>query len=266
MKYAEHTPPPRLAPYVRCFWTLRGNPDAQAGADPVVPDGCVEVVLNFADHFLRHCDDDTIEVQPRALIAGQLTRSISIEPGGVIDLLGIRFHPWGAAPFFRIPAGDLRDRIFHLDELPALSRVLTRAGDARQPLARVAIVAQALLEVVARAHVPHRAAPAAAALVAAGTASIRTAAAQLGVTVRAVQHAFQHQIGISPKVFMRLARLQRAVGLARAGAGRTLSEIALDAGYYDHAHLSRDCREIARVTPTVLLGRPAALTEVFLAP
>lgn len=266
MNYAEHAPTPRLAPYVRCFWTLQGSPDAEAGADPVVPDGCVEVVLNFADRFRRHRDDGAIEIQPSALIAGQLTHSITIEPEGAIDLLGIRFHPWGAAPFFRIPAGELRDRMFQLDELPVLSNVLRRSGDARDPVARLTLVQQALLEVVSRAKAPHRAAPAAAALVAAGTASIRTVAARLGFTVRAVQHAFQHEVGISPKVLMRLARLQRAVGLARAGSGRTLSEIALDAGYYDHAHLARDCRDIARVTPTVLLGRPAALTEVFLAP
>ncbi len=266
MKYAEHEPAPRLAAYVRCFWTLQGRPDAEAGADPVVPDGCVEVVLNFADRFRLHCEDGGVELQARALIAGQLTRSITIEPTGAIDLLGIRFHPWGAAPFFRVPAGDLRDRMFQLDEVPALSRVLGRAGDAQAPDARLALVERALLEVVSRAKAPHRAAPAAAALVVAGTTSIRTVAARLGFTIRAVQQAFQHEVGISPKVLMRLARLQRAVGLSREGPGKTLSEIALDAGYYDHAHLSRDCREIARVTPTVLLGGPAALTEAFLAP
>ena len=94
--------------------------------------------------------------------------------------------------------------------------------------------------------------------------TVRAIAIALGTTTRSVQHAFQHEVGMSPKSLMRLARLQRAIGFAREAPGFTLSRIALDAGYYDHAHLTRDCRDIAGVTPSALFGSPAALTEVFL--
>jgi AraC-like DNA-binding protein len=264
VRYAEHGPPPALAPYVRCIWTLRGSPDSSGGGDPVLPDGCVEIVLNFGDRFRRHLDGGGVERQPRALIAGQLTRSIAIEPEGTIDLVGIRFQPWGAAPFLRVPASMLRDRMFELSEADDLGRSLDRVGEGGDDTSRVALAIGALLERLPRARAIHAPAPRAAGMVAAGTDSVRAVAATLGLTVRTVQQAFRNEVGMSPKSLMRISRLQRAAGIARSAPGMTLSRIALDAGYYDHAHLSRDCRDIAGVTPTELLGAPAELTDVFL--
>jgi AraC-like DNA-binding protein len=264
MRYREHAPPPRLAPYVRCIWTLRGEPDMSAGGDPVLPDGCVEIVLNFGDRFRRHLDGGGVERQPRALIAGQLTRSVAIEPEGAIDLLGIRFHPWGAAPFLRVPAGEMRDRFFGLGEAGSIESALKRVGDSDDGDERVALAISALLEHVARARTPRAPLPRYVGLVSSGIDSVRIVAATLGTTVRTVQHAFHHEVGMSPKTLMRISRLQRAAGIARAAPGITLSRIALDAGYYDHAHLTHDCRDIAGLTPSELFGTPAALTDVFL--
>ena len=265
MRYQEHRPAAALAPWIRCIWTLHGEPDVSDGSAPVLPDGCVEIVLNFGDVFLRHLDGGGVERQPRALIAGQLTQSIAIEPQGRIDLLGIRFHPWGAAPFLRVSAMMLRDRMFELSDADDVGKSLRRAWDSDDCDGRVALAIGALLEHVPRARTPHAPVPRAAELVATGSDSIRAVAARLGLTVRTLQQAFQHEIGMSPKSLMRISRLQRAAGIARARAELALSRIALDAGYYDHAHLAHDCRDIAGVTPSVLFGARAELTDVFLA-
>jgi AraC-like DNA-binding protein len=264
VRYREHSPPLSLVQYIRCIWTLRGAPDSAGGGDPVLPDGCVEIVLNFGERFRRHHENGRVERQSRALIAGQITRSIAIEPEGTIDLVGIRFQPWGAAPFLRVSADMMRDRMFELSEADDLGRALDRVGEGDDDASRVALAIGALTERLPRARAIHSPAPRAAGMVAAGTDSVRAVAAALGLTVRTVQQAFRNEVGISPKSLMRIARLQRAVGIARGSPGVTLTRIALDAGYYDHAHLSRDCRDIAGVTPTELLGAPAELTDVFL--
>jgi AraC-like DNA-binding protein len=264
VRYSEHLPPAPLASYVRCIWTLSGDPDPADGGEPVLPDGCVEIVLNFGDRFRRHLESGGVERQPRALIAGQLTRSIAIEPEGRIDLLGIRFHPWGAAPFLRVAGAELRDQMFALSDASCVERALRRVSDADDDEGRVALAISALLECLPAAHSPHANAPRAVAMVNSGSDSVRAMAAALGTTVRTVQQAFQNEIGMSPKTLMRIARLQRAAGMVRGGAGMTLSRIALAAGYYDHAHFTHDCRDIAGLTPSELFGARAELTDVFL--
>jgi AraC-like DNA-binding protein len=264
VRCAEHAPPAELAAWVRCIWTLRGAPDATDGGDPVLPDGCVEIVLNFGDRFRRHLENGTVERQPRALIAGQITRSIAIEPEGFIDLLGIRFHPWGAAPFFRVTASEMRDRMFVLDEITCIERALRRVGDADEEHERLALVGSALAECVPKARAPHSTAAHAVALVGSGSDSVRAMASKIGTTTRAMQLAFQNEIGMSPKSLMRISRLQRAAGIARGGEPMSLSRLALAAGYYDQAHFARDCRDIAGLTPGELFGQRAELTDVFL--
>ena len=54
VEYREILPPLELRSVVKCFWTLRGPAQVELeAAEPILPDGCVELVLNFADPFVR---------------------------------------------------------------------------------------------------------------------------------------------------------------------------------------------------------------------
>src|SRR5437868_6757500 len=78
-------------------------------AQRVLPDGCVEVIINLGAHFLRYDAAGGIERQPRSLLVGPTTRHMSIAPTGAIRLVGIRFAPGGALPFLSVSPAELRD-------------------------------------------------------------------------------------------------------------------------------------------------------------
>ena len=66
---------------------------------------------------------------------------------------------------------------------------------------------------------------------------------------------------MSPKVLQRTLRFQGFLALAQAGAtpsGRRgadgMAGLAVDAGYADQAHLSRECLRLTGLTPRQLLG------------
>jgi AraC-like DNA-binding protein len=68
-------------------------------------------------------------------------------------------------------------------------------------------------------------------------------------------------VGTSPKVLHRTLRFQGFLALAQAGAiptGRRgadgMAGLAVDVGYADQAHLSRECLRLTGLTPTQLLG------------
>jgi AraC-like DNA-binding protein len=61
------------------------------------------------------------------------------------------------------------------------------------------------------------------------------------------------RVGYGPKTFQRVARFQRAVGeLRRAGA--ELARAAASAGYADQAHLTRESRRLAGLSPRELVS------------
>src|SRR5262245_50977110 len=116
LHYREILPPPSLRLHVRCIWRLYGPRPEFVSAEPIIPDGCVELVLNLGDRFVRHVADERPHRQPARLVAGQITRAVHIEPSGRVDLWGIRFHPWSAAAFLGVSGEELRDRFLSVDE------------------------------------------------------------------------------------------------------------------------------------------------------
>lgn len=79
--------------------------------------------------------------------------------------------------------------------------------------------------------------------------SISEVARRLGVSERHMRRLFHQSTGLSPKTFARLKRFDRAVRHALNESRTNWSGLAIDAGYYDQAHLIADFHAIAGTTP-----------------
>lgn len=80
-------------------------------------------------------------------------------------------------------------------------------------------------------------------------------ARDLGLTERTLLRRCDDAFGYGPKVLARILRLQRF--LAVRDRCTTLTEAAVDAGYYDAAQLAGDARRLTGLTPTQLLAQLA---------
>jgi len=269
LQYREIAPPGVLADFVRCIWRLHGDPGRDNGGppDPIIPDGCAEIVINVGDPFIRHTPEGSAERQPHRLVAGQITRALTLEPSGQIDIWGIRFHPWCAASFLGVSASELRDNVVSLD---AVTRPFNDAFDPVADQKREANAELSIIDALTRrarnvkrpdAHVPRLVAFASAG---SETTSVGRLARAAGVSTRRIQALFRDQVGLSPKQLLRITRFQCALRLARTRPTLSWGHIAQLAGFYDQAHLIHDSNDIAGCTPKELVRREAQLTEVFL--
>jgi transcriptional regulator GlxA family with amidase domain len=71
------------------------------------------------------------------------------------------------------------------------------------------------------------------------------------VSERQLERLFHERIGYGPKLFARVARLQRstrAIGDLR-GSIASWARFAVECGYADQAHLVREFRALSGVTP-----------------
>lgn len=267
--YREHAPPPSLTPWVRCCWTLTGPASPEAEPQPVVPDGCMELVFNLADPFKRKVSGEAegFHTQPHEMVVGQLAQPVVIAPTGVVNLVGVRLHPWGASHFLGIPAAELRGQLLPLGDVrrdfARLSEQMASAGD---PNVRVATLAASLAKPGGRLTPPEPALRAAVAMLLEGgpLPSLRSVATRLGRSVRWVQRGFEQTVGLSPKMLARIARVQRAIGVAARAPALSWAAVAAEAGYFDHSHLVRDFKILVGCTPSEFDPRPGSLTDVFL--
>ena len=265
LTYREIPPSPPVAPYVRCLWHLKGTPAASNEPQPIVPDGCVEIVLNRADRFLRVQGETRL--QPAAMVVGQLSGPVVVLPSGAVDVWGVRLHPWSAAAFLGTPVIELNESMIVLD---SMRRELARFASIVDFEGADALVERVLVEALARhaseCRAPDSGVRAAVELITgdATLPSIRMVGARLGRSTRWVQRTFRETIGLGPKMLVRISRVQRAMRIATAHPGRSWSSIAADVGYFDQSHLVRDFRQLVGCTPSEFLARDRAITDAFI--
>lgn len=79
---------------------------------------------------------------------------------------------------------------------------------------------------------------------------VEQVAAQLALSVRAVQRLARRYVGLPPLAIIRRYRLQEAAQRLREDRSVTIAQVAADLGYADHAHLSADFRTVLGRTPS----------------
>ena len=265
MRYREIPSRPPLNDFVECFWTLEGDGRLPCGTpERILPDGCVELILNFGERFSQHHNNQRA-LQPRHFLVGEMSGPILISPNGAVQLLGIRFHPGGTSPFLRVPMSELTDRIAELGSLSSeLERELLLVSQYLASLPdKIGAVEAALTARLLSGSDDSSAIRLAARIVDSdGRVSVDQLATAAGISSRQLERRFLREIGIGPKLLGRILRFQQ-VFRAVERVDSAWAVIAVECGYYDQAHLIRDFSQFAGQTPAVLLAEQSALTEAF---
>jgi AraC-like DNA-binding protein len=249
MKYVVHRPAAPLDAFVDTFWALSDAP--AHSRERIVPAGTFELVVNLDHDEVRVYDDhDSARRFRGAVVSGAYTKSFVVDTREHASLLGVHFRPGAARAFIGVRADELADS--HVD----LAAIWSPAAcdSLRDALCSAPSTAQrfAILEGALRDRlIPSLGdRPCLHMLLSQPRGSVRQAAMDAGRSHRSFIRAFSAEVGMSPKLFLRIRRFHRALALAGARGGLTWAELAIACGYCDQSHFIRDFAEFAGVTPT----------------
>lgn len=260
-RYREYPIPEDLAPFVKCIWSLESDRAIQnASRERILPDGCVELVIHFEDPFRSHFPFGATALQPQSFVAGQMRNFLEIAPAGRIGLIAVRFYARGAYLFF---PRSLRAVTAALVELEEVWGKATRDWTERIALARGAAMRVRLVEEWLRAALRQndrydRAVDRCLQVIdtTAGQIRVEQLASEIGLCTRQLNRRFENAVGVSPKQFARVRRFLNGVRCLRRSAHPTLTDTALECGYFDQAHFNHDFRKFAGMTPSDFLISP----------
>jgi AraC-like DNA-binding protein len=261
IRYREYPVHAALAPFVKCIWSLESDqPVYDAPRERILPDGCVELVVHFHDPFRSHFANGASNLQPRSFVAGQMRNFLEIEPAGRMGLIATRFRARGAYRFFPTPLSAVAAALVDLEEVWGkrardwMEQITLAGGMA----ARVRIVEKALLDALREKDRADRAVDRCLHLIEAAAGQVRVAqlAPALGLCSRQLTRRFENAVGVSPKEFARVSRFLNGVRRLRASRPGTLTETALECGYFDQAHFNHEFREFSGMTPGEFLVSP----------
>lgn len=265
MHYREFHPKAPLTAVIECLWSLENEcEDPAPRTERILPDGCVELILNFGAPFLQRTEDTALR-QPANFVVGQMTEPILISPTGRVQLIGIRFQPAGTAPFFRLPMHELTNQVVELGALAKNleSSLLASCSSFPSVSEKVRALETVLTQLLLKNKSDFRFLRIAGRIVdSSGMIPIETLAADAGISCRQLERRFLTEVGLGPKLLSRILRFQQVFRAVDANEP-SWPTVALECGYYDQAHLIRDFRQFAQQTPTMVFAESNSLTESF---
>jgi AraC-like DNA-binding protein len=196
----------------------------------------------------------------RGTVIGPLSAVGRTQGSDLPETIGVFFHPGRAAPFLRVAISDLTDRTIDIEDVwgTAGSRLPHDLCELDET-ARIDMLESALLARL-EAGPQRRGALDVEGLAASvdrrqGRTSVDAMARAAGVSRQHLSREFRERIGITPKLYSRLARFQSGLVYASAHASVDWSRAALDTGYADQSHMIAEFREFSGLTPQMLASR-----------
>ena len=191
-----------------------------------------------------------------SFVAGLTDGPVMVEHPGSARCLQVDLAPLAARRLLGLPMSELANRSVALEDVlgrPA-AELVERVAAAPSWADGFALVDRALTARLADAPPPD---PGVAWSLgrlgrSGGTAPIGELVRELGWSHRRLIARFRDEVGLPPKLVARIVRFERLGRVLAAEAGADMARAAAECGYFDQAHLAREVRDLAGVTPTAL--------------
>lgn len=238
-----------LRPYVSHILAYRETIPAGAEIlERVLPDGALRLIVELGD-------------APTVQVLGASAAPALLRLQGRLEGLSLTLRPGAAAALLGLPAGELTGQVLPLDSLwrGAGAELGERLGTSQGDTARLTVLQAFLQRRLPGPTITSRPAVMQALQLigrSEGRRPLREIAAAMGVGERRLQQLFQLEVGLSPRTWSRLARLQACLRRLRLqGVTPGWVDLALDSGFYDQAHLAKEFRALCGLSPTEFLAR-----------
>ncbi len=264
MRYYTIPPPIHLKPYVRCFWVFEH--DFGANEDSYIyrsiADGCVELVFHYRATFDEIITQGTAH-NWQSGIHFQSEHYRRFETKQSFGIFGAYIYPFAVPYFFKVPSDETTNEMLDLEiflgregkELE--EKIMTAADNRKRAEILTGFLEKRLLnvklkdETIATAirHIIH-------------SGEINTVgqlANRFNMSIRQFDRKFKAYAGFNPKTYLRLVRLQNAT--KQYGANKSLTQIALECGYYDQSHFIHDVKAFTGYHPGFYFSGDAEGTE-----
>lgn len=241
-----------LRPFVESLEIVADTPAHDR--ERIVPTAEVALIFTFIeDGFAVY---DPVERRTSsATLVGPNTAPQTVSTHAQRGMLAVNFRPGGAVPFVRAPLSDAADTFVPLDyhwagEASRLhDQLMTCPGDAeRFELVERALTA-AMVEPVVDGGVR--------AAIAALERGDRVAGVieRFGTTAKPFIRRFTRAVGVAPKRYARIRRIQRVLHSLPVAGGIDWASVAVEHGFYDQSHLISDFTLITGVSPAAHAAR-----------
>jgi AraC-like DNA-binding protein len=274
--YREFAPHAALQPYIRAVFSfIPGAEDGRqlqprtcevlafsgdAVCPPILADG--HACLSFTLGEVCHADARWRAAPARC--TGHIAGAVTHADGSRIErpsMIGAYFRAGGLAAFTSVPLHELTNRAVRVEDIwgPDAADIAARLAELSEA-ARIDVLESLLLERLGAPRGTQQVSVDVSGLAAsieqrAGRVSVEQLTCDAGVSRQHLARTFRERVGVTPKLYARLARFQSSLAYTGAGEAADGAHAALALGYADQSHWIAEFKEFSGLTPHSFAAR-----------
>lgn len=254
MKFTLAKPTEQLRKYIKQYWFLEAENWENISEQYIYPEGNSELMFHYGTEFNANFIGQNPVKQTKDLFCSQKISTVIVKPLGPIGVLAVTFTPYGASVFFNLPFNELINTNISIsdimgDKITWLKNAIIEAESNQKRILIIeeffkkSIIEKNLFEIEAlrlgfaglKKYIP--------------VFSVDDFANASCMSFRQLDRVFKKRIGLSPKQYLKIARLNFAIAFMKTPSKNKLTNIAIDSGYYDQSHFTNDFQSIVGISP-----------------
>lgn len=247
MQHLEFEPSEALQNSIQCFWYDRREFGEVESSFEVVPDGYAEIIFHFGSGCsIAH--NGNIEPLPSPFMIGLLNQPAHFYAKNSLEIIGIRCYPWSIFDLLELPSGKNGVQIFEhsIAQLQPILAQYIKDGKIEEAITHVQKEFLSIPQIfndntLSKAGNIMRETK--------GTMSVSQIATEAHSTVRTLERKFKQSSGHTVKDVSGLIRFEQVRNQLWLDPESNLAALAIELGYTDQAHLSREFKRYSGTTP-----------------
>ncbi|MCS3528935.1 helix-turn-helix domain-containing protein [Chryseobacterium sp. JUb7] len=247
--HQEFEPPEELSDIIKCFWYNDTDFGEKETSFEVIPDGYAEIIF----HFGIGCsisDQGNLLKLPSPFLVGLLNQPIHFHTKGRLQILAVRCFPWVVFDLLGLTSNKNGVHIFE-HPIAGLQSTLNKLLDQCKTEEAINHIKAYFLNI--RSQIPSDSMLYKAGIAmrkANGAIPVHQIADAAHSTVRTLERKFKQSSGHTVKDVASLMRFEQVRNRLWSYPTTHLAELAVELGYADQAHLSKEFKKYTGTTPS----------------
>lgn len=264
VKIKQYAPADSLKPYIEYYWegTFVGSPSA-AFHHQVIPTGYIDFILHFSDARCEVKTGSDWQGSSRFYLSGFWTTPFWVQFWDTVVTFNIRFKPEALFILLNLPASELLNRPNNLEEVfgSHFNTFFLQLEAVKTVEEKIQLADQFFLKKLSGSKKNNSYLQLASEIIRLQRCeiSVERLSDEVCISSRQLEREFKNKLGISPKTYMRITRINMVQELVTNNPTLNQSQLAYLAGYSDQAHFIKDFKKLTGVLPSGLVSDPTLL-------
>lgn len=264
MQYKLIAPPEELKPFVKNFWFLDVDENDIPFSHHLLPYGWFELFFYLSDVPKISIPENKNFVNThQSAFMGQLNQALNILYHNAFRAVGISLQSWAGDALFGIPAHKMANQSIPLHAIDQSSFIGERLLAAKNDDAIIDLLKKYIYKKLSNYRIDMLAATISNAIVQSpeNEAYYKSVLKETSYSRRRIEQKFLTAIGTPMGNFLKNARFEKTIQTIEKNEALSLTQIGLDAGYYDQSHFSSNFKKLAGITPKQFKNKLVAMDQ-----